>query len=90
MNALHAARPDVDVSSGWRIAQLREETGMETGALNGYAEKAGIPKERRPGRGRRDHRYTDAEHRKILEAIVANSSSNVDRRRAVEAIKALN
>ncbi len=76
----------VAAEPAYTVAALREMTGLENTALNRYAKLAGV---RTPQRGERNYRYTAADVRAILEAILANASEDQLRTRCKAALQGL-
>jgi hypothetical protein len=68
------------------MATVRDITGLGNGAINRYAQKAGV---RIAGRGKRDFTWTGTEVRQILNSIISESSSQADREKASKALERL-
>jgi hypothetical protein len=58
-------------AEGYTVAALREMTGLGNTALNKYAKMAGVAT---PSRGQKNFRYSLADARAVLEAIIAEAT----------------
>jgi len=74
----------VESALKFTVAALRELTGLGNTTLNKYARLAGV---RTPRRGQRNFRYSAADVRKILAAIIANSGEAAVRSRCRAALR---
>jgi hypothetical protein len=63
------AKPDIP--STYTVAAVREMTRLSNTALNRYTRRAKVAT---PGRGKRNHRYSIEDVRKILQTIIDSSS----------------
>jgi len=73
-------------ASGFTVASLRQMTGLENTALNKYAKKAGV---KTPGRGQKNHKYSSADVRAILEVILENATEKKVLTKCREALRDL-
>jgi len=77
-----STKPD----GAYTVAALRDMTRLANTTLNKYAKMAGVPTS---GRGGRNHRYSGAQARAILEAIISHSSESSIVNRCRDALKNL-
>lgn len=68
------------------VSEVLAEAGISNSTLNSYAKKAGV---KTPGRGKRNHRYSLAEVKSILDCIVRNCNTTDTRQQCESALSKL-
>ncbi len=86
VNAADRSGPADPAVAGYTVTALRELTDLENSTLNRYARKAGV---RIAPRGKKDFRYSLAEARAILQAILDGSTQDEVRSKCRKALSEL-
>lgn len=81
-NGPGAKKPDRTYS----IAEVLEMADISNTTLSRYAKRAGI---KTPGRGKRNHQYSDDEVRKVLQEIIDNTSDRATKKHCRDSLAKL-